>query len=184
MKLLFFDTETTGLPKFCAPATAFPNNYPDIVSIAWCVCTHDQTVLSKEYYLVIPEWDIPQGSIDVHGITEQMATHGRTLKYVVEAFLRAFNEADVIVGHNVEFDVNVLHNALKWRLHMPQRLKKRQFCTMVFSRIEGKKQFTLEELYMSLFGTLPEGTHNAEHDTQITQACFFKAWGHLLAKNG
>jgi len=41
MRLLIFDTETTGLPKSRQPSSKGPNNWPHIVSISWVILDAD-----------------------------------------------------------------------------------------------------------------------------------------------
>ena len=71
MKLLIFDTETTGLPKSRQPAYLGANNWPHVVSISWIIMdTNTNEILSKESHIVKPlSWTIPDESISIHGIT-------------------------------------------------------------------------------------------------------------------
>jgi DNA polymerase III epsilon subunit-like protein len=84
--IIFFDTETTGLPKNRnSNALESKDNWPDIVSVAWAVYEHNGTLVKKGYSIVKPDgWIIEQGSINVHGITEEKAyAEGRDLYEVL-----------------------------------------------------------------------------------------------------
>lgn len=48
MKLLIFDTETTGLPKSRKASTEGPNNWPHIVSISWVILDSDTNKIEKQ----------------------------------------------------------------------------------------------------------------------------------------
>ena len=93
----------------------------------------------------------------------------------------------------MNFDKNVINNALRWRMNLPYLLEdvaKRLFCTMKESReiigLPGKTKGTykmakLSEMYSRLFDKEPtEVLHNALGDTQIMKDCFFRIWGNPL----
>lgn len=198
MKYLFFDTETTGLPKNHGPASKFEDVWPFPVSIAWILADEGGVILNSEYHLIKPEaWDIPPESIAIHKITPSMAMqHGISCRTVMERFLWYVGSCDVIVAHNLHFDQNVINNVLKWRLGKSMMLedyKKRMFCTMSNGRdivgMPGKtpgkfKNAKLSEMYKQTFGTEPTGTlHNAMTDTTILMQCFFRIWGTLEIDN-
>jgi len=196
MKILLFDTETTGLPhKPQFPAKMCKNNWADIVSIAWILADENGNALETEYHVIRPEgWNIPQDSVEIHKITEEYAnTYGESLKSVMDKFIESVKSSDVLVAHNINFDKNVVNNALKWRLDFPYLLEdivKRFFCTMKESReivgLPGKtkgsyKMAKLSEMYERLFDKKPlQVLHNALSDTQIMKDCFFRIWGNPL----
>ena len=52
---LFFDTETTGLPKnFKAPASDL-DNWPRIVQIAWILSSQEKGRIESNDYIIKPE---------------------------------------------------------------------------------------------------------------------------------
>ena len=91
---LFFDTETTGLPKnWKAPITDL-NNWPRMVQLAWLLYDNSGTLLNKEAYIIRPDgFTIPEESCRVHGITTQRALDEgvpldrpqNTLRHLLEA---------------------------------------------------------------------------------------------------
>lgn len=179
MKLLIFDTETTGLPKSRKPSKEGPNNWPHIVSISWVILDSDTNTIEKErYYVIQPRsWTIPEESIRIHGITQQKAeTEGESLSKVLGEFLG--ETYDMIVAHNMEFDYNVIDNAIRWDLDMAfTEIKKPKICTMELSRdlcklrnLFGKpKSPKLKELYEHAFGSPPNESelHNSLYDTKV-----------------
>lgn len=179
MKLLIFDTETTGLPKSRKPSSEGPNNWPHIVSISWVILDSETNEIQKErYYVIKPQgWTIPEEAIRIHKITNEIAERdGVSLSTTMGEFLA--ETYDALVAHNIEFDYNVLDNAIRWDLSMAfNEIRKPKLCTMELSRnicnmrtLFGKpKAPKLSELYTHVFGTAPDmdTLHNSLVDTKL-----------------
>jgi DNA polymerase-3 subunit epsilon len=182
MKILIFDTETTGLPTKRVDAAFGPNIWPHIVSIAWMVLDSDTNkILTQKSYVVKPEaWVIPEESTAIHGVIHDYALrYGKELGPVINEFLET--EYDILVAHNLAFDENVLMNAILWDLKRPdfQGFKKPKFCTMNLSRdmcrlpypsgYPGLKPPKLVELYEHIFHKKPikSRLHGSFYDTKI-----------------
>ena len=177
MKILVFDTETTGLPNdYSLPATHSPNNWPHLVSISWAVIdSTTNTVVKSHSYIVRPEkLTIPVEASNIHGITQAQALNfGIPLGDVIEAFNG--EQCDVMVAHNMKFDLNVVTNAILWDLGIPFKgFPKRKVCTMEIGRLMcklpgryGYKYPKLSELYTHVVGHPPktDQLHNALFDT-------------------
>jgi DNA polymerase III epsilon subunit-like protein len=175
MRVLYFDTETTGLPKTRESATKGPDNWPHLVSIAWIL--DDGIKKTQNYYVVKPKWVIPADSTAIHGITQEYAdTNGMELSEVMDKFIS--ENADVLVAHNSNFDFNVLMNAIIWDLRRPCPIFPRVFCTMEASRSICRipvsysktkyKPPKLSELYQHVFNRSPPGVlHNSLYDVLI-----------------
>ena len=180
MKLMFFDTETTGLPvDWKTSAITSPNNWPHIVSISWILYDITLNVIDlNRNYTIYPEgWDIPEEASNIHNITYEYAIiHGSSLRHVMNEFLH--QKYDILVAHNMNFDYNVLVNAIQWDLKLPewlQRLPKARLCTMEISKnmcklpspYHGYKYPKLSELYEYVFKRPPmkEQLHNSWYDT-------------------
>ena len=177
MKILVFDTETTGLPNdYSLTAYQSPNNWPHIVSISWAVIdSTTNTVVKSHSYIVRPDkWSIPVEASNIHGITQAQALNfGLPLRVVMEAFNG--EQCDVMVAHNMKFDLNVVINAILWDLNIPFKgFPKPKFCTMEIGRLMcklpgryGFKYPKLSELYTHVVGHPPktDQLHNALFDT-------------------
>jgi DNA polymerase III epsilon subunit-like protein len=192
--ITFFDTETTGLPKKRnSNALESKDNWPDIVSVAWAVYEHNGTLVKKCYSIVKPDgWIIEQGSINVHGITQEKAqAEGRALRDVLFELKADLEKSDTVVAHNIEFDKNVLFHAYKWRLNQnPWHLwPEVEFCTMIHGEEKAKipskypksnrayKPPSLTELYKVAFnGEEPTGQHNSMRDVEIMCDAYWKLW--------
>jgi DNA polymerase III epsilon subunit-like protein len=175
MRVLLFDTETTGLPKTRVPATRGPNNWPHMVSIAWIILD-GETKTKERYALIKPKWTIPADSTLIHGITQSYAEqYGEDLGTVIAEFLA--DAPDALMAHNMNFDFNVLINAILWDLGMNYPKLPKQFCSMSIMMPVCKlptqygyyKSPKLSELYKFIFNIEPDKTalHNALFDVQI-----------------
>ena len=83
---LFFDTETTGLPKrWNAPVTDL-ENWPRLVQLAWIMYDDRGNMLESRDVIVKPEgFTIPPEASRVHGITTLVAREkGEPLQEVME----------------------------------------------------------------------------------------------------
>lgn len=194
MRALFFDTETTGLPKERnVSATENPKNWPDPVSISWALTEESKIVRAKSYLIQPKGWRIPQDSIKIHGITQQMAeADGTDLQHVLNEFIRDLHQADIVVAHNLEFDKNVLIAAILQHANKDVALKwpEHEFCTCESARGICKlptykptfsgayKAPKLTELYTHAFKAAPPESilHTSLGDVLVLIAAFFKIW--------
>lgn len=102
--VLFFDTETTGVPDRSANWETDFADYPHIVQLAWM---HGCKV---ENHIIRPEgWDIPQETVDIHGITTEYALeHGEPFAMVIDLFIADCHESGLICAHNIHFDTSII----------------------------------------------------------------------------
>ena len=178
MRLVLFDTETTGLPKTKDPATRGSNNWPHIVSLAWIVMEND-VIVKEEYRLIAPSgWTIPADSTAIHGITHEHAEQrGVALGGALYEFLS--EPADCWIAHNFNFDMNVIANAALWDVGLPFKGFSKWFCTMEASAPicklpkpngwKGYKLPKLSELYKFILRRDPksDSLHNSLYDTRL-----------------
>lgn len=193
VKIIVFDTETTGLPiNDKVSALQGNRNWPDIVSIGWMVF-ENRTLVRKEFHLIRPEgFVIPPSATQIHGITHQQAEkEGASLRTVLKQFAKDIKRANVVVAHNLPFDKNVVFHAYKWRLGMDPTAfwnEDAEFCTMKQSQNELKltpkkaynnepyKRPSLAELYAAECGGSFPHAHTVEGDVDALQRIFFSRW--------
>ncbi len=129
---LFFDTETTGLPKnWKAPLTDL-NNWPRLVQLAYLQFDKSGNKISGGDFIIKPEgFIIPKDASKIHGIsTEKASLEGKDLRTVLKDFQSLINEADYVVAHNISFDEKIV-GAEFLRTKMPNSLSaKSKICTM------------------------------------------------------
>ena len=184
MIYLFFDTETTGLPKnYNAPSSDLDNWSPRLVQLGWIMQNERKEVLSMGNFIIKPDgFEIPKASSDVHGITTERAlAEGEDLKKIVYMFLGAARLADVIVGHNISYDMHIMGAEMIRTLGQDYIEKRPTICTMQssieFCKIPGKFGFKypkLQELHKKLFDKEFEDAHNAFADINATAECFWE----------
>lgn len=183
---LIFDTETTGLPRnFKAPISDV-ENWPRVIQLAWQLHDEEGKLVEHQDFLIEPEgFNIPYGSESIHGISTELAIQkGHKLLEVIDAFSVAVKKADFIVGHNVNFDVNVLgceffrnQKNTDWT-EIPV-LNTCTEKTATLCQIKGGKggKFklpSLSELHLKLFGESFGEAHNATADVEATTRCFLE----------
>lgn len=182
---IFVDTETTGLPKnWRAPATDL-NNWPRMVQIAWLVYDKSGNKLKTANYLIKPNgFVIPDTAIAAHGITNERAkAAGSDLIAVLYEFATDLQHCNIIVGHNISFDVNVITaECIRIGIKTDHLSRIKQHCTMKTSRDfcrlkstngRGYKYPKLAELYRAIFGKDVNGLHDALADITATAECFW-----------
>jgi DNA polymerase III epsilon subunit-like protein len=179
---LFFDTETSGLPRSHKAPVSDLANWPRIVQIAWLLIDEQGRQHQAVEAIIRPEgFTIPEAAARVHGIsTERALAEGQPLPQVLHQFLAALRQADSLVAHNLAFDEKVVGAELL-RCGLPNPLPRfRRHCTMVASTdlcaLPGPYGFKwprLEELHHHLFGGTLSGAHDALVDVEATVRCFF-----------
>ena len=188
MRILFFDTETNGLPKF----KQTPPEWPAIVQVAWQTWDFPLSgvpVLHSAYsYIVKPSplllWDL--GSQAIHSITKERAlAEGTEPQEIWDAFASELVETNVLVAHNLAFDKSVVDADAIRRAAAPFKWPTLQCCTMqstkaycrlpsLYSRPEDPYKYPkLSELHALLFGNRQLiHFHNASVDVDCTVQCF------------
>lgn len=180
---LFFDTETTGLPRnWKAPVTDL-NNWPRLVQLAFLNYDDNGNKISGGEFIIKPEgFTIPKDASRIHRITTERALdEGQPIKLVLEQFASLIEQANYLVAHNMPFDEKIvgaefLRSGLKNSIQARNRI-----CTMErttnFCAINGPYGYKwpkLSELYYKLFRTNFEEAHNASVDIAATAKCFWE----------
>ncbi|WP_406655325.1 DNA polymerase III subunit alpha [Ornithobacterium rhinotracheale] len=186
MKYLIFDTETTGLPSNYNAPVSDSDNWPRLVQLAWQVHDEKGDLIENHNLLVKPDgFDIPFNATKIHGITNEKAQNeGIPLAEALSIFSESLKDKPLIIGHNINFDVNIV-GAEYHRLQQDtdQITKLPVLDTMVesvdFCAIGGGKggrfKFPkLTELHEKLFGVPFDEAHNAAADVNATARCFFE----------
>jgi len=207
MRTLVFDTETTGLPttKILNPDTL--HLWPHIVQFSFVI--HDDVkndiVESKDYIIKVDEEvNISEESTKIHGITNEISqTKGVSIEHVLNIFFSHLKNADMLVGHNISFDINMVKIELLRIIYLNHSISHRdrvyiknnlhyftnfkniyctlqesiEFCDIKATDKYGKtyvKWPKLLELHQKLFETIPNNLHNSFNDILVTLRCFMK----------
>ena len=126
---MIFDPETTGLPIWKEPSD-HPDQ-PHVVDIACSLFDTFGVELDRFDTVINPGVEIPEEVARLHGITTETA-RAEVIEPAVafEAFDSLVRRAEVIVGHNVSFDIRMMRilgarvTGQKWECPLPE------FCTM------------------------------------------------------
>jgi DNA polymerase III epsilon subunit-like protein len=189
MKIVVFDTETSGLPSERNASIYETQKWPYILQLSFIIYDTDTNEIEKEYNkyvkinrnLVI----INEEASKVHGITyDKLEKEGIDIKHVLTDFNNALIETDICVAHNITFDkllilVEAIRNNIRFNF-------KGQYCTMMngkevckIERIspEGKTYYKspkLIELYTHLFNEEPKNLHDSMADILLCLKCYCK----------
>jgi len=141
MKILVFDTETSGLPPKSGINVLESSKWPYILQLAWILYdTENNLIVDKFNSLIKIDLNIviDPNSIKVHKITqEKLQKEGIDINIVLDKFNIILNLTDVIVGHNLMFDKNMIqvesirnNNPINF---IQNSISISQYCTMLNS---------------------------------------------------
>jgi DNA polymerase III epsilon subunit-like protein len=196
MKVLVFDTETTGLPKYRNASVLRTQDWPYVVQLSFLLYDAGQNrILDQGDYIIrLPVGiEIEPGAQAVHGIS---LAHCQSRGIPMFDALRHFNEAvakcDLLLAHNIKFDKKLMMVEAR-RFGFEHPFKKPngewipEYCTMTegtnLCKIERKSDRTgeiyykypkLSELHKHLFEYEPKGMHDSMADILCCLRCYFK----------
>jgi len=200
MIVLIFDTETTGLP----PKIPINKNkevldkWPYIVQLSYIVYDTQKHKLLGTYDWIIklpPGVEMSTDVIKIHGITNEMSqSKGVDIQLVLTNFINSCKKADLIVAHNISFDLKMIPVEMERQLEYMAysdfyfTIDTKLYCTMQESidlcnlvRIDKygnkhKKFPKLSELHEYLFSVVPINLHNSLNDVVVCLRCFYKLY--------
>lgn len=178
--VLFFDTETTGLPIWGQPSE--DPSQPRITQIAAELFDEDSgAVLAYMDFLIKPEgWTIPHEIEELTGITNERANlFGVPISQVLPIFLEMWKHCVLRVGHNEPFDARMVRiELMKSAAHGEEYADfwkaGASFCTQSrstkilndFREPGQKKTANLREAYKHFTGNELVGAHTASGDVE------------------
>ncbi len=187
MKILFFDTETTGLPKDWKAPASDVDNWPRMIQIAFLVYVFNEVETLNEFTrigggveIIRPDgFEIPEEVAKIHGISQARADEvGVPISSILPLLADQIFSADLIVGHNIAFDRKIL-GAEFHRHGIEDALEgKTKSCTMMnsakYCALPRNKWPKLQELHNKLFGAEFEDAHDAAADIAATAKCYME----------
>jgi DNA polymerase III epsilon subunit-like protein len=190
MKVLVFDTETSGLPKERNPSIYDTDKWPHVMQVSYIIYNTETGEIDEKYdaYIKLNTWVIVDPvSEGIHGITREiMDTKGVPIQEALVRVRDALGKVDICVGHNVSFDkrfliVEGIRNSIRMNFPADYCTMKngKEICKIDFTFSNGEKGFKfpkLMELYEHLFPGIPapQNLHNSFADTIITLKCYCK----------
>jgi DNA polymerase III epsilon subunit-like protein len=171
MAYVVFDTETTGLPSTRARTVSLKTlaswDTCRVVSFAMVVYNSDHTENSNYHAIIKPD-GYTVGATEIHGITDEVANEsGVDFLEAYYMFAHIFSVCEMVVGHNVSFDINVLESeCLRRGLVLPSF---KSACTLKMARTMFMEPINkLCVLYKKFFGEELDGAHDALVDARAS----------------
>ena len=184
MKILIIDTESTGL--FDYKKRADEEGQPRIAQLAAVLLEvnddwTERNLIADKSCLIRPDgWEMPADLAEKlgHGLTqERLLADGVPIADALNTYLELFDQAELIAGFNVEYDLKLVRGELR-RLGLPDRYAERpvfcamrastQICAIPKKKGGGFKLPKLGEAVEILLGTPITGAHNADDDVRST----------------
>ncbi len=191
---LFIDIETTGLPLNDKATYTNLDNWPYLVQVALIIEDDNYGILAKRNIILKPDgYSIPEFSTRIHGISNAKAIkEGNDRKQVICFLDTVLYNSDIIIGHNVSFDLNTVkaeiirvkgaENALFLKkghniidtMKLGVDICKIPNFSFYSSQAQSYKYPKLDELYHKLFNKHFDNQHDAMSDIQATYDCYYK----------
>ena len=208
--ILVFDTETTGLIQKNAPLEEFPY----ITQFSFMVYDVQNELIRSSFntYIKLPHNVIISEFVSqLTGVTNEICDkQGIPITEALGIFYHTMNVCDCVVGHNIEFDIQMVNNEIVRNLHSLKQFPdiKNMFdkyrlmklgiqtdCTMrmtvescsLYRTTENNKKYKkfpkLVETYYHLFNETPENLHNSMVDTLVCLRCYLKIKFNIIIDN-
>jgi len=133
--------------------------------------------LGEHETLINPNVAIPEESTKIHHITQDMVAGKPSIETVLPDFLK-FIGNDIIVGHGIQFDIDILIEAAK-RHSIPCHLHENtSIDTLRLARLYGQSPVNSLEKLRQHFNIAAEGAHRAMNDVRVN----IEVFKHLATK--
>jgi DNA polymerase III epsilon subunit-like protein len=168
MKHLIFDTETTGLPRSSIVPIEKQPRVIEFAAILWDDDLNDEQEFSWFFNPGIP---IPAEASKVSNITDDMVKDAPPFSRVAPAIRALLVLADVVVAHNLFFDLHMVSNEFR-RADTADVKWPKGICTVeATEHIQGHR-LKLASLHRLLFNEDFEGAHRAMTDVKALLRCY------------
>lgn len=194
MKVLIFDTETTGLPTERFPSIYDSEKWPHIIQLSYIMYDTDNFVIihkSDEIICIGDDVVLTEKSVSMHGISREISkAKGVPIYEALTRFNECASIAETLVGHNISFDKRIfiaecIRNNIKSNF---MGSTKQLYCTMkntkelcgLYTTYNNRKPYlkypTQTELHRKLFPDEadPQGVHNSLNDVLICLRNYIK----------
>ncbi len=183
VKILVFDTETTGfIDKKNILNLEVQPHIIQFAAILWELKDRKYKEIERKNLLIKPPISIPYGASQVHNIYDIDVKDAPVMAEQIEEIMSFLSQADVIIGHNIEYDEDMIKLELKrvQKLHLynPNQVVCTMKASVDYCALQGNgarfKYPKLGELYKKLFGEYFIGAHDAMTDVEATLKCFLE----------
>jgi len=160
MKFVCLDVESTGLD--CSQ-----DRILEVAAVRFTLSQIEDEFES----LVDPEREIPLESIKIHNITQDMVTGQPKIDTILPDLL-AFIGQDIVVGHGIQFDIDIIVEEAK-RVGCACSLDKNTTIdTLRLARLYGQSPANSLGVLRQHFNIADEGAHRAKSDVLVNIQVF------------
>ncbi len=175
MKVLIFDTETTGLPK---NRTIKLDLQPEIIEFAAKIVNLKSGKVLKSFQTLIkpskllsdkPAFGESKTITQITGITNEMLNGASSFKELSKEIFTMVQKAPVVIAHNLSFDSEMLDieaERMKYSIVWPRKI-----CTVESTIAMKGRRLSLTKLHLALFGEEFENAHRAMGDVNALTKC-------------
>tara|TARA_B100001758_G_scaffold43913_1_gene34954 strand:+ start:13906 stop:14574 length:669 start_codon:yes stop_codon:yes gene_type:complete len=200
MRVLVFDTETTGLiPSGYPRMQSTVSKFPHIVQLSYLVydTEKDKIIHEQDDIIRLPdEIVIPEKCTAIHGITKRLSINrGIYIDNALEILTLYVKQCQCIVAHNIDFDLGMIDvECMRANISNPFTSDKIYYCTMnktkdicnivcnyrsvgpngMMRMASYIKKPSLIELHTHLFKRSAKGLHDSMIDVRVCFRCFLK----------
>ncbi|MCB1107620.1 MAG: DUF3820 family protein [Chlamydiia bacterium] len=155
-----FDCEATGLDP----------QKDRVIEIAAAKFTFDE-ILDSQEDLINPGIPIPQHTIEIHHITDEMVQGKPTINEMIKKYL-SFIGDHIVIGHGIPFDLMLLDSEAK-RCNLASNLMNQKYLdTLRMARLYGESPTNSLESLRKHFNILAHGAHRAMNDVVVNIEVF------------
>lgn len=159
-KFVCLDCETTGLDA----------KADRVIEVA-AMCFDLETDYESFESLINPECPIPDASIAIHHITQEMIQDKPTINKVIPDLLKVIGN-HILIGHGVGFDIEVVALAAE-RYNIPCTIRNNRILdTLRMARLYGDCPVNSLEQLRKHFNIPHEGAHRAMSDVIVNARVF------------
>lgn len=182
MKILVFDTETTGFLNKKNPSLDVQPYIIQFAGILWELKNGKYIELERKNITIKPPISIPYGASQVHHIYDIDVIDAPAMSEQITEIMGFLAKADAIIGHNIEYDEDMIKVELrrleKLHLYAPDQVICTMKTTVDFCELQWNglrfKYPKLWELHKKLFWEYFIWAHDAMVDVEATQKCFLE----------
>lgn len=166
---VLLDIETTGLSP----------DYDSIIEIGAIKISHDK-IIDEFHSFVAYDDELPEFITELTGITNEMLADAPSANDVINDF-DDFVGNSVIVGYNVNFDINFIYDYFKTYLNKNFQNDFIDCMRIARKLYPNEKHHRLKDM-VKIYGVSVEKAHRALEDCKTTKAVFDKLHDEVLEK--
>jgi len=173
MKHIIMDTETTGLILNTGRSLV---RQPRVIELCALTFNDKGKIVDgfDELFSLPPGETLPEKITEITRLTNDDIADKPPFADRASAVRDFLAEGDVIVAHNLSFDMEMIDNEMRRVGLSDVKWPKRKICTVEQTRHLLGFNLNLGKLHEHLFGVVHENAHRAEADVKALARCYFE----------